>query len=125
MSCRDDVEIIGRAIVLVVLGASQEFLVVHDPEIRSLNGVVGINGVGDPMFTVVVSTPCYLHFVSYAVTLASFCTIGLYWRRLRSCIVPGVWGDVSLDVGGICSVVGDVAGGIGWSVCQSISCRVG
>jgi hypothetical protein len=88
VSRRDDVEIIGRAIVLVVLGASQVFLVVHVPEVRNLNGVVGIEGVGDPMFTVVVSTSCYLHFVSYALTLASFCVIGLYWRRLSSCIMP-------------------------------------
>jgi hypothetical protein len=125
VSYQDDVEVIGRAIVLVVVGASQQFLVVHVPEVRSLNGVVGIKGVGDPMFTVVVSTSCYLHFVSYAVMLASFCAIGLYWRRLSSCIMPGVWGSVSLDVGSISCIVGDVAGGIGWSVCRSIGCRLG
>jgi hypothetical protein len=56
MSSRDDVEVIGRAIVLVVLGTVQEFVVVHDPEIRSLNGVVCIKGVGNPVFAVVVST---------------------------------------------------------------------
>jgi nitrate reductase NapAB chaperone NapD len=55
VSCRDDVEVIGRAVVLVVEGMSQEFLVVHVPEVRSLNGVVGIKGVGDPMFTIIVS----------------------------------------------------------------------
>jgi hypothetical protein len=121
----DDVEVIGRAIVLVVLGAPQEFLVVHVLEVRSLNGVVGIKGVGDPLFTIVVSTSCYLHFVSYALTLASFCLIGLYWRRLISCIMPWVWGGVSLDVGSVSCIVGDVTGGVGWSVCQSISCRVG
>jgi nitrate reductase NapAB chaperone NapD len=54
VSCRDDVEVIGRAVVLVVEGMSQEFLVVHVPEVRSLNGVVGIKGVGDPMFTIIV-----------------------------------------------------------------------
>jgi hypothetical protein len=78
VSCRDDVEVIGRVVALVVVGASEEFLVVHVSEVRSLNGVVGIEGVGDPMFTIVVSTSCYLHFVSYALTLASFCAIGLY-----------------------------------------------
>jgi hypothetical protein len=62
---------------LVVLGTSQEFLVVHDPEVCSLNGVVGVKGIWDPMFRVVVSTSCYLHFISYAMTLASFGTIGL------------------------------------------------
>jgi hypothetical protein len=77
VSCGDDVEVVGRAIVLVVLSTSQEFLVVHDPEFCSLNGVVGIKGVWDPMLAVVVSTSSYLDFISYAVTLASFCTIGL------------------------------------------------
>jgi hypothetical protein len=44
----DDVEVVGRAVILVVLSASQEFLVMHDPEICSLNGVVGVKGVRDP-----------------------------------------------------------------------------
>jgi hypothetical protein len=39
MISRDDVEVVGWAIVLVVLGTSQEFIVVHDPEICSLDGV--------------------------------------------------------------------------------------
>jgi hypothetical protein len=98
---------------------------VHVPKVRNLDAVVGIKGVGDPMFMIVVSTSCYLHFISYALTLASFCVISLYWRRLSSCIRPWVWGGVSLDVGSISCVVGDVAGGVGWSVCRSISCRVG
>jgi hypothetical protein len=42
----------------------------HLPQLCRLNGVVGVKGVGDPMITVVVSTMCYLHFVSYASTLA-------------------------------------------------------
>jgi hypothetical protein len=84
VSYKDDVEVVGRAIVLVILGTSQEFLVVHDPEICSLNGVVGVKGIGNPMFAVVVGTLSYLHFICYAVTLASFCTIGLDWRRLSS-----------------------------------------
>jgi hypothetical protein len=91
VSCRDDVEVVGRAIVLVVLGTSQEFLVVHMPEVRSLDRVVGVKGVGNPVFADVVSTSCYLHFISYAVSLASFCTIGLDWRRLGSCILSWVW----------------------------------
>jgi hypothetical protein len=73
----DVVEVIGRAFVLVVLSTSQEFLVVHDPEFCSLNGVVGVKDVRDPMLAVVVSTSSYLDFISYAVTVASFCTIGL------------------------------------------------
>jgi hypothetical protein len=74
---RDDVEVVGRAIILVVLGRVEEFLVVHDPKICSLDRVVGVEGIGNPMFAVVVSTLSYLHFISYAVTLASFNTIGL------------------------------------------------
>jgi hypothetical protein len=93
----------------------------HDSEVSSLNGVVGVEGIGDPVFTIVVSTSCYLHFISYAVTLTSFCMIGLYWRRLSSCIMPGVWGSVSMDVGSVSCVVDHIAGGIGWSVCWSIS----
>jgi hypothetical protein len=77
MSNRDDIEAVGRAIVLVVLGTTQEFLVVHDLEIGSLNWVVGFESVGNPVFAVVVSTSSYLHFISYAVTLASFSMIGL------------------------------------------------
>jgi hypothetical protein len=67
MISRDNVEVVGRAIVLVVLGTSQEFLVVHDLEICSLDGVVGVEGVRDPMFAVVVCTPSYFDFISYAV----------------------------------------------------------
>jgi hypothetical protein len=49
----DDVEVVGRAVVLVVLSTSQEFLVMHDPEICSLDGIVGVKGVRDPMFVIV------------------------------------------------------------------------
>jgi hypothetical protein len=74
---------------------------------------VGIKGVRDPMVTVVVCTPCYLHFVSYALTLTTFCAISLHRRRLSSCILPWVQSGDPLDVGGISCVVGDVAGGSG------------
>jgi hypothetical protein len=57
---RDDTEVVGRAIVLVVLGTSQEFLVVHDLEICSLDGVVGVEGVRCPMLAIVVCTSSYL-----------------------------------------------------------------
>jgi hypothetical protein len=87
MISRDDVEVVGRAVVLVVLGASKEFLIVHDLEICSLDRVVGIEGVRDPMFAVVVCTPSYLDFISYAVTLTSLRTISLDRRRLSSCVV--------------------------------------
>jgi hypothetical protein len=56
---------------------SQEFLVVHDPEFCSLDGVVSVKGVRDPMLAVVISTSSYLDFISYVVALTSFYTIGL------------------------------------------------
>jgi hypothetical protein len=95
------------------------------PEVRILNGVVGIKGVGNPMFAVVVSTSCYFHFISSAVSLASFCTIGLDSRRLSSCIVSWVWSGVSLDVGSVGCIVNCIASNIGRSICWSISCSVG
>jgi hypothetical protein len=84
----------------------------HDPEICCFDMVVSIEGVRDPVFTVVVSTSCYLHFVSYVVALASFCSIGLDWRRLSSCIVSWVWSGVSLDVGSIGCLVNGIASNI-------------
>jgi hypothetical protein len=73
----DDIEVVGRVVVLVVLSTSQEFLVMHDPEFYSLDGVVGVKGVRDPVLAIVVSTSRYLDFISYAVALASLGTIGL------------------------------------------------
>jgi hypothetical protein len=67
---------------LVVLGTSYELLVLHVPQLCCLDGVMGIKGVRDPMVTDVVSTSCYLHFISYALTLIAFCAIGR---------VGGVW----------------------------------
>jgi hypothetical protein len=125
VSREDDIEVVGRAVVLVVLSTSQELLVMHDPEIYSLDGVVGVKGVKDPMFAVVVSTSCYLDFISYAVTLASFCTIGLDQRRLSSYVVSWVRSDVCLNIGSIDCVVDDVTSSICWVVCWGISRRVG
>jgi hypothetical protein len=125
VSRRDDVEVVGRAIVLVVLGTLQEFLVVHMPKVHNLNGVVGVKGVGNPMFAVVVSTPCYLDFVSYAMMLSSFCTINLDWRRLSSCVLSWVWSIISLDVGSVGCIVDGITSNISRSVCWSISHRVG
>jgi hypothetical protein len=72
MISRDNVEVVGRAIVLVVLGTSQEFLVVHDSEICSLDGVVSVEGVRSPMLAVVV--------VHRAISTSSL----MRWRRLPS-----------------------------------------
>jgi hypothetical protein len=102
-----------------------------------LNGVVGVKGIGNPMFAVVVSLSSYPHFICYAVTLASFCSMSLDRRRLSSCIVSWVWGDVPLDVGSIgcvvddvadsisCSVFWNVSRGIGWSISCSVGSGVG
>jgi hypothetical protein len=125
VSCRDDIEVVGRAIVLVVLGTPQEFLLVHDPEICCLNGVVGVKDNGNPVLAVVVSTLNYLHFISYTMTLASFYTIGLDQRRLSSCIVSWVWSGIPLDVGSIGCVVSGITSSISRSVCWSVSCSIG
>jgi hypothetical protein len=86
----DNVEVVRGAIILVILGTAQEFLVVHDSEICSLDWVVSVEGVRDPMLAVVVCTPSYLDFISYAVTPTSFCTISLDRRRLSSCIASWI-----------------------------------
>jgi hypothetical protein len=98
---------------------------VHDPEIYSLDRVVGVEGVRDPMLAVVVCTSSYLDFISYAVTLTSLRTIGLDRRRLSSCVASWIWGRVPLDVGSVGCVVGDIASSIGRGVCWSISHWVG
>jgi hypothetical protein len=125
MSRRDNIEVVGRVVVLIVLSTSQEFLVVHDPEICSLDGVVDVKGVGDPVLTIVVSTSSYLDFISYSVALASFRTIDLDRRRWCSCVVSWVRSDVCLNIGSISRVVGDVTSGVGLVVCWGISHRIG
>jgi hypothetical protein len=97
----------------------------HDPEICSLDGVVGVKGVRDPMFVILVSASSYLDFISYAVTLAFFCTIGLDQRRLSSCVVSWVQSDICLNIGNIGCVVDDVTSGIFRVVCWGISRKVG
>jgi hypothetical protein len=97
----------------------------HDPEICSLDRIVGVEGVRDPMLTVVISTPCYLDFISYAVTLTSLSTIGLDQRRQSSGVVSWIWGGVPLDVGSVGCVVGGIASSISRGVCWSISRWVG
>jgi hypothetical protein len=125
MISRDDVEVAGRAIVLIILGTSKKFLVVYDPEICSLNRVVSVDGVGNLVLAVIVSTSSYLDFISYAVMLTSFRTIGLDRKRLSSCIVSWIWGSVPLDVGSVGCIVGCITNNIGRGVCWSISRRVG
>jgi hypothetical protein len=125
MSHRDNVEVVGKAIVLIVLITSFEFLVMHDPEIYSLDRVVGVKGVWDPMLTIVVSTSSYLDFISYAVALASLRTIDLDWRRRSSCVESWVRSDVCLNIGSIGCVVGDITSGVDLIVCWGVSHRIG
>jgi hypothetical protein len=95
------------------------------PEICCLDGVFSIEGVREPVFTIVVSSSSYLHFVSYAVMLASFCTISLDWRRLSSCVFSWVQSVVSLDVGSVGCIVNGITGNISRSICWSVGRRVG
>jgi hypothetical protein len=90
-----------------------------------LDRVVGIEGVRDSMLAVVVCTPSYFDFISYAVTPTSLCTISLDRRRLSSCIASWIWGRVSLDVGSIGCVVSGIASGISRGICWNISRWVG
>jgi hypothetical protein len=94
---------------------------VHDLEIYSLDGVVGIKGVRDPVLTIVVSTSSYLDFISYAVALASLCNIDMDQRRRGSCVVSWIRSDVCLNVGSIGCVVGDVTSGVDLIVCWGVS----
>jgi hypothetical protein len=104
---------------------SQEFLVVHNLEFCSLDGVVGVKGVRDPMLAVVVSASSYLDFISYAVALASFYTIGLDQRRLSSCIVSWVSSGIPLNMDNSGCVVDDVTNIIDRRVCWSVGCSIG
>jgi hypothetical protein len=92
-----------------------------------LDGIVGVKGVGDPIFAVVVSMLCYLHFVSYTLTLTTFTVVSLHWWRLGSCVLSWVCDDIFLGVGSVSCIVGDVArnvdGGVGWSISCSIGSR--
>jgi hypothetical protein len=90
---------------------------VHNPEICGLNGVVGVKGIGNPMFAVVVISSSYLHFISYAVTSVPFSSMSKDRRWLSSCIVSWVWRNVPLYVGSIGCVIGNIADDISWSVC--------
>jgi hypothetical protein len=84
----------------------------HMSEVRCLDGVVGIDGIRDPVFSIIIRMSCYLHFISYMLTLASFCAVSLYWRRLSSYILSWVCDGVSLDVGNVSCIVGNIAIGV-------------
>jgi hypothetical protein len=97
---------------------------VHDPEICSLDRVVGVEVVRDPMLAVVVCTSSYLDFISYAVTLTSLRTIGLDRRRLSSCIASWVWGGIPLDVGNVGCIVGGLPAALAGAFAGALAARL-
>jgi hypothetical protein len=56
----------------------------HVPQLCCLDEIVGIKSVRDPMVAVVVSMSCYLHLISYALTLTAFSVVSLHRWRLDS-----------------------------------------
>jgi hypothetical protein len=76
------------------------------------------------MLAVVVCTPSYLDFISYAVVPTSFCMIRLDRRRLSSCVASCFWDGVPLDIGSVGCILGGVAN-ISQCICWSISRWVG
>jgi hypothetical protein len=94
----------------------------HQPEICSLDGVVGVEGVRDPIDAIVVGTTCYLCFISYALTLTALGAVGLYWWRLSSCVLSCIASDVLL-LGA--SSIGYIVGSVSCSVSDGVGWRVG
>jgi hypothetical protein len=82
------------------------------------------------MVTVIVSTSCYLHVVSYTPVLAALSVVSLYWWRLIFSVLPCIGGDILLlGASRISCVVGSVArsisGNIGWRVGCGIGSSIG
>jgi hypothetical protein len=63
-----------------------------------VDGVVGIEGIRDPVVAVVFSTAYYFLFVSYGLLLITPSTCGLSWSRLSFRILSCITGDVPLFV---------------------------
>jgi hypothetical protein len=101
----------------------------HLPQFCCLDGVAGVEGVRDPMIAIVVNTTCYLHFVSYVLTLTAFSVISLCRRRLGSNILSWVGGDVWLGTNSISYIVDNVASSVssnvGWRIGRSVGCIIG
>jgi hypothetical protein len=71
VGCQDDIEVIRRTIILVVLGMTRELLIMHLPNVCRLDRVIGVKGIRDPIAAVVVSTTCYVCFITYGLTLVT------------------------------------------------------
>jgi hypothetical protein len=56
-------------------------LIMHLPEVYCLDGVIGIKEIRNPVVAIVISMACYLHFISYTLTLTALRAVGLYWWR--------------------------------------------
>jgi hypothetical protein len=95
----------------------QDLLIIHLPEVYCLDGVIAIKRIRDPVIAVIISTTRYLHIISYALTLTTLAAVGLYWWRLRSCVLSCIAGDVLLlhasSVGDIDDVTCSISSGVG------------
>jgi hypothetical protein len=117
-----ELEVIGSTVNLVVLGTTSKFGVMHLVELCSLDGVTGVDRVGDPVVAVVVGMTLDLYLTPDGLTLllaTSEDACFLYWWRWRSSILSCVGCDilplVASGVGGIISgVTRSVGSDIGW-----------
>jgi hypothetical protein len=66
---RDDIEVVGGAVALVILCTTSEFDVMHLAELCYLDRVVGLERVRGPIVAVVVGASLDLHFVSNGLAL--------------------------------------------------------
>jgi hypothetical protein len=95
---------------------------VHLPKVCCLDRVVGVKGIRDSVVTVVVSTICYFHFISYRLMLITPSTCSLSWLRLSSRVLSCIISHVLL-LGP--SSVGGVVGNVACSISDGIGSWVG
>jgi hypothetical protein len=129
MGCRDDVEVIGSTVVLVILGMMSEFSVMHLTKLYCLGGVIGVQGIQNSVVAVILGMMLDLHFISYRMTLllaASEDAYSSYLWRLSSNILSYVANGVLLLVrSGVSQIVGDVVGNITGGITDSVGGSVG
>jgi hypothetical protein len=109
---RGDVEVVGSTVNLVVLGTTLELSVVYLTELYSLDGIIGVEGVRDPVVAVVVGTTLNLRLIPDRLTLllaALEDACSSHWWTLGSSILSYVASNVLLLVAGyVDNVVGSV-----------------
>jgi hypothetical protein len=108
------------------LGTTQELSIVHFAEVCSLDGMIGVKGIRDPVVAVVVSMACYLRFISYGLTLIALRACSSCWLRLSSRILSCITGDVlllgTIKIGG---VVDNIVSGKTSGISSWIGCCIG